>query len=87
LPLARDQPERLANLVRRNAVATCVPTIDALADAARTLSSDPAALQGLRAQAQTLALRNGLTEALDAIEALLRRPCSPTRGEPRPQAT
>ncbi len=73
LPLASDQPQRLADLLRRNAVATCEPSIDALADAARALATDPAALIALRARAQALRLHNGLAEALDAIAALLGR--------------
>jgi hypothetical protein len=76
LPLASDQPQRLADLLRRNAVTTCAPSIDALANATRALATDPAALIALRARAQALALRNGLDEALDAIAALLGR----TRG-------
>jgi hypothetical protein len=74
LPLARDQPARLAQLVQRGAVSTCPVSIAALALAARELCGDPARLAALRARAQSLALRNGLTEALDAILALLDRP-------------
>ncbi len=77
LPLASDQPTRLRGLARRAAAATCAATIDALADAARALSNDPAALEALRVRARALGLRNGLTEALDAIEALLGESCSP----------
>ena len=76
VPLARDQPARLDELVRRASVATCSPTINALADTARALSTDPSALSALRERAHSLALRNGLGEALDAIGALLARPNS-----------
>jgi hypothetical protein len=73
LPLASDQPQRLSDLLRRDAVATCAPGIDALADATRALATDPAALIALRARAQALGLHNGLAEALDAFAALLGR--------------
>lgn len=71
LPLARDQPARLADLVSRGAAATCAPGIESLAEATRRLSADPDAMALLRTQAQRLGLRNGLPQALDAMAALL----------------
>jgi hypothetical protein len=78
LPLASDQPARLAPLSARGAVATCPASIEALASTTRALCANPPALADLRARTRALALRNGLTEALDAIDALLQRPRSPT---------
>ncbi len=82
LPLARDQPARLAQLVQRGAVTTCAASVAALAQATRGLCADPDRLAALRSRTQSLALRNGLAEGLDAIFALLER-----RAATRPAAS
>ena len=72
--LARDQSARLQMLEAHAAVIECQPRTESLTTAARQLWRDESQRQALRTRAQTLGLRNGLEEALIALEALLSRP-------------
>lgn len=72
--LARDQSARLQMLKAHAAVIECQPRTEYLTAAARRLWSDESQRQALRTRSQTLGLRNGLEEALTALEELVSRP-------------
>ncbi|MGE4072137.1 MAG: hypothetical protein AB7E72_13285 [Lysobacterales bacterium] len=72
--LAKDQSPRLQSLAAHGAVLECAPKTEAVITAARQLSGDGSKRQALRTRSQTLGLRNGLEEALTALEELVSRP-------------
>jgi hypothetical protein len=73
LPLARDQPRRLAQLLRAHAVASCESSIEALIGTTQTLWQDPEFRATLIRNAARLQLRSGLDQAVDALGPLLNR--------------
>lgn len=65
--LASDQPRRLHQLAAWGAVLASEASVEALAAAAHRLDTDAALRADLHAGGRALGLRNGLSEALDAM--------------------
>ena len=70
-PIAADQDARVAGCARLGVARTCAFDESALAQAALALLADPAALAALRHAAASLAIRNGVDIALDALDERL----------------